>query len=74
MSSFIRYCAWRKTHPMSGGVMRVSLDRANAYAHLRKQRYGFDLAPLPRSLKLLANNEQQNLLDPASAVATNSVA
>ncbi len=52
MSSFIRYCAWRKTHPMSGGVMRVRLDNARDYLELRKRRFGFEFAPLPHSLKL----------------------
>jgi hypothetical protein len=52
MSSFVRYCAWRKTHPMSGGVLRVKLDRARDYSGLRKQVFGFELAPLPQSLQL----------------------
>ncbi len=72
MSSFIRYCAWRKTHPMSGGVMRVSLDRASAYASLRKRTYGYDLAPLPQSLKLLAINEPTTPRSPTLAIATNA--
>ena len=73
MSAFVRYCSWRKTHPMSGGVLRVSLDRANEYAHLRRQRYGFDLAPLPQSLKLLAINESPNPRSQTVAIETNSV-
>lgn len=52
MSSFIRYCAWRRTHPMSGGVGRVKLDNVSSYLELRKRLFGFELAPLPRSLKL----------------------
>lgn len=52
MSSFIRYCAWRKTHPMSGGVMRVMLDHVSDYIGFRKTVFGFELAPLPNSLKL----------------------
>ncbi len=50
MSAFIRYSAWRRTHPMSGGIMRVKLDRASDLSALRKKAFGFDLAPLPKSL------------------------
>ncbi len=52
MSSFIRYCAWRKTHPMSGGVVRVRRDSVSHYIELRKRLFGFELVPLPNSLKL----------------------
>jgi radical SAM superfamily enzyme YgiQ (UPF0313 family) len=51
MSSFVRYCAWRRTHPMSGGVMRVKLDHVSDYIGLRKRVFGIELAPLPKSLK-----------------------
>jgi radical SAM superfamily enzyme YgiQ (UPF0313 family) len=54
MSSFIRYCAWRRTHPMSGGIIRVRLDHVSDYIELRKRVFGFEHAPLPQSLKLLA--------------------
>lgn len=54
MSLFTRYCAWRRTHPMSGGVRRVRLDRANDFLSRRKDTYGFELAPLPLSLQLPA--------------------
>jgi radical SAM superfamily enzyme YgiQ (UPF0313 family) len=54
MSLFVRYCAWRKMHPMSGGVMRVRLDRVSDYLPLRKHTFGFELAPLPQSLQLPA--------------------
>ena len=57
MSGFIRYCAWRRTHPMSGGVRRVKLDGLSEYLDLRKRLYGFDLAPLPQSLKLPATEK-----------------
>lgn len=50
MALFIRYCAWRKTHPMSGGVARVTRDFANDYRRLRTELYGFELMPLPHSL------------------------
>ena len=52
MSLFTRYCAWRRTHPMSGGVRRVRLDRVNDFLSRRKEAYGFELAPLPLSLQL----------------------
>ncbi len=52
MASFIRYCAWRKTHPMSGGVIRAKLDHVSDYVALRKSLFGVDLAPLPRSLRM----------------------
>jgi hypothetical protein len=54
MSVFVRYCAWRRAHPMSGGVMRVRLDRASDFLSLRRRTFGFDLAPLPQSLQLPA--------------------
>jgi hypothetical protein len=52
MSLFSRYCAWRRTHPMSGGVRRVRRDRDRDYLSLRERTFGFRLAPLPRSLEL----------------------
>ena len=51
---FNRYCAWRRTHPMSGGIKRVRLDTINDLLSLRKQTFGFELAPLPQSLQLSA--------------------
>ena len=54
MSLFSRHCARRRTHPMSGGVARVRLDGAKDLMALRRQTFGFDLAPLPRSLQLSA--------------------
>jgi hypothetical protein len=54
MSLFSRYCAWRRTHPMSGGIKRVGLDGIDDYLSLRKGAYGFELAPLPQSLQLPA--------------------
>lgn len=50
MSLFSRYSAARQCHPMSGGIRRVRLDRADDYLRLRQQTYGFALAPLPESL------------------------
>ncbi len=50
MSLFSRYSVARQRHPMSGGIRRVRLDRADDYLRLRQQTYGFALAPLPESL------------------------
>ena len=52
ISLFSRYCAWRRTHPMSGGVRRVRRDNVSEYTSLRKQTFGIELAPLPKSLQL----------------------
>lgn len=60
MSLFVRYCAWRKTHPMSGGVRQVRLDRSESFLALRKRTFGIELAPLPRSLQLPAAENQLN--------------
>ncbi len=51
-SLFVRYCAWRRTHPMSGGIMRVRLDGVDDFLPLRKRTFGLELAPLPQSLPL----------------------
>lgn len=45
MSMFSRYCAWRRTHPMSGGIKRLRLDGVDDYLALRKKSYSFELAP-----------------------------
>ena len=60
MSMFSRYCALRRTHPMSGGVGRVRRDRVDDYLRLRREAYGFELAPLPHSLRLSAAEEALN--------------
>jgi hypothetical protein len=54
MTLFTRHCAWGRTHPMSGGIGRVRRDRVEDYIALRRKAFGFDLAPLPRSLQLSA--------------------
>jgi hypothetical protein len=54
MSLFSRYCVWRRTHPMSGGIKRVRLDGVDDFLSLRKQSYAFEFAPLPQSLQLPA--------------------
>lgn len=60
MSAFNRYCAWRRTHPMSGGVLRVLRDRVDDLLTLRKRVFGFNLVPLPRSLQVAAANSSLN--------------
>ena len=52
MSTFIRYCSWRQTHPMSGGVIRAKVDHVRNYTEFRKRVFDVDLAPLPKSLQL----------------------
>ena len=54
MSLFSRYCAWRRTHPMSGGIKRVRLDGVDDYLSLRREAFGVELTPLPQSLQLPA--------------------
>jgi hypothetical protein len=60
MSLFNQYCAWRRTHPMSGGVMRVRRDRVDDHLALRQDAFGFELVPLPRSLHLSAADSLMN--------------
>jgi hypothetical protein len=54
MTAFNRYSAWGRMHPMSGGMHRVQIDRAADFGSLRQETYGFELAPLPQSLQLQA--------------------
>lgn len=42
---------------MSGGVARVKRDRAADFGRLRRDTYGLDLAPLPLSLQLHAEED-----------------
>lgn len=65
MSLFSRYCAWRRTHPMSGGIKRVRLDGIDDFLSLRRESYGFELAPLPQSLQLPAEERMpvKSLID-----------
>ena len=57
---FSRYCAWKRRHPMSGGVGSVTRDHLKDYLPLRQARYGFDMAPLPRNLELTAHDAEMN--------------
>jgi radical SAM superfamily enzyme YgiQ (UPF0313 family) len=63
MSLFSRYCTWRRTHPMSGGIRRVRLDRVNDYLALRRETFDFELAPLPQSLQLPAGETPRTTHD-----------
>lgn len=57
---FVRTCARRRTHPMSGGVVRVRRDGVRDYLALRRGTFGFELAPLPPSLPLSAAESRLN--------------
>jgi Radical SAM superfamily len=71
-SGFTRFCAWKRTHPMAGGIKRVRLDRSADFLHLRKELFGFELAPLPQILELpeadLALNRTVRLTSQGRAV------
>ena len=43
---------------MDGGIYRFRLDAVRDYQHLRRKYYDIDLAPLPKSLKLSAEDEE----------------
>jgi Radical SAM superfamily len=57
---FSRFSAAKRLHPMSGGISRVRLDSVSVYLGLREQRFGFKLAPLPRSLQLSKPDAELN--------------
>jgi hypothetical protein len=57
---FTRFSVWKKTHPMSGGVSRVSVDSYFDYRELRRKRFGVDLVPLPTNLALSKADEELN--------------
>ena len=67
MSLFTRSCARRRTHPMSGGIMRVRKDGVDDFLPLRKSTFDFELVPLPRSLQLPAAENQANYLGRVAA-------
>lgn len=64
-SAFTRFSAWKGTHPMAGGIRRVSLDCVGDFLDLRKELFGFEFAPLPQILQLpkadMAMNRLANL-------------
>ena len=49
-----------KMHPGIGGVARVRRDHLSDYRERRRRVYGFELAPLPDSLRLSAGDEAIN--------------
>jgi hypothetical protein len=57
---FSRFAAWKKMHPMSGGVSRVRRDSFSDYRELRRNRFGVDLVPLPKSLELSKADAELN--------------
>ena len=40
-----------RQHPLAGGFFPVVCDHVSDYMELRRRTYGFELAPLPRSLR-----------------------
>lgn len=58
---FSRYSAYRRRHPMSGGVGLARRDDAADYARFRKEAFKIDLAPLPKSLSLSQSDAELNL-------------
>ncbi len=69
MSAFIRYCAWRQMHPMSGGMGRVKRSGDQEKLSLRDKRFGVYLAPLPLSLKLPEVDRKPQPQPPATKAA-----
>ncbi|PYS51941.1 MAG: hypothetical protein DMG13_17555 [Acidobacteria bacterium] len=59
-SVLTRVAAWKKMHPMSGGVCRVRVDSWSDYRELRRSRFGLDLVPLPKSLELSQADAELN--------------
>lgn len=57
---FVRYAAWNRMHPMSGGIWHVRRDSAADYREFRRRTYSMDFVPLPRSLKLSEADEELN--------------
>jgi hypothetical protein len=57
---FTRFSVWKKMHPMSGGVRRVSVDSYSDYRELRRERFDVDVVPLPKNLELSKADEELN--------------
>jgi hypothetical protein len=49
---FSRFSAWKKMHPMAGGIGCVRRDSALDYRELRRKQFDLDRIPLPGSLGL----------------------
>lgn len=73
MSMFTRYCAWRRTQPMSGGIARLLRDSVADDIAWREETFGFELAPLPRSLQLPNAEIQPNQVVARVAAARNAI-
>ena len=59
-SLFSRFSAWRRIHPMAGGIGQVRVDAVSNYIGLRRAFCGSDLLPLPASLSLSQADEAFN--------------
>ena len=57
-SIFCRYTGHLHRQPMSTGLKQTFLDRAADYRSLRREMFGFDLVPLPKSLSLTKVDEE----------------
>jgi hypothetical protein len=57
---FSRFSAALRTHPMSGGIGKVCVDSDSDYRKLRRERFGVDLVPLPKSLALSKADAELN--------------
>ena len=55
-----RLGAWRRAHPMAGGIWRCGRDQAEDYAELRRATFGLARAPLPGNLRLSKADEEIN--------------
>ena len=60
-SFFVQLALGQGMHPTAGGIYRRRLDHVRDYIGLRHSTYfDYDLAPLPKSLKLSAQDEAFN--------------
>lgn len=59
-SFFVGLAVVQGLHPMDGGIYRFRLDASSDYQHLRRKYYDIEFAPLPKSLKLSARDEEFN--------------
>jgi Radical SAM superfamily len=57
---FSRFSAWKKMHPMSGGIGRAHLDSASDYRECRRKQFQIDQIPLPKSLELSKADAELN--------------
>jgi len=57
---FSRYSAFRRRHPMSGGVALVQRDHVADYSEFRRSVFDVDQVPLPRSLVLSRADAERN--------------